>query len=57
MISTSKENHQYGDEVAGGDGDEVLVGPGDGIGVRRRSHERSGLETGGHWRRPVDGGG
>lgn len=31
--------------MAGGDGDEVLVGPGDGVGVRRSGHESGGLEA------------
>lgn len=40
--------NEYGDEVAGGDGDEVVVGPGDGGGVRRSGHERGGLEARSH---------
>ena len=44
-IGSTNEN---GDKVAGGDGDEVVVGPGDGGGVRRSGHERGGLEARSH---------
>ena len=37
--------YQNGDEVAGGDGDEVFVGPGNGVGVGGSADEDGGLEA------------
>lgn len=34
--------------MTGSDGDEVLVGPGNGVGVGRRRHQWNGLEARGH---------
>lgn len=38
--------YQNGDEVAGSDSDEVLIGPSDGVGEGWSADEHGGLETG-----------